>query len=308
MDHLYMGHHLGCVLMLNELSRMRSGDMEAELSARVDGLIDEFMAQVNIITEERHLQKGIARSQLPCSMVAILDKNNLSLLGQFRLENRVASYFHRPDIAITYQQAANSAQWEFGFEDPFIIQLPAALLEQSAQDRRAALVTAASKHIDSEYQRLVQMLSLMRTRPIFGPATEPVGVKTLLLLLAQDEKLRGNDNAIISSVIANGLPYELAPDIRSGRSAVREMWHLLNRAAVIAADLTGADPAVMYALGIAHTLGKETILICPQGSKYLTDIPRTYRIEYQDSEAGRNRLQEELSLMLGTLLKPVVDE
>ena len=30
--------------MLNDKSRMRGGDMEAELSARVDGLLDEFMA------------------------------------------------------------------------------------------------------------------------------------------------------------------------------------------------------------------------------------------------------------------------
>jgi hypothetical protein len=64
----------------------------------------------------------------------------------------------------------------------------------------------------------------------------------------------------------------------------------------------------MYGLGIAHTLGKETILIHPQGSKYLTDIPRTYRIEYEVSEAGRAKLEEQLSLMLGTMLAPAVED
>jgi len=107
----------GSVLMLNDLARMRGGEMEAELSARVDKLIDEFMVIVDATAEERHLQKGIARSQLPCSMVAILDKNSLSILAQFRMENRTASYFYKPDIALTPQQAANSAQWEFGFAD-----------------------------------------------------------------------------------------------------------------------------------------------------------------------------------------------
>ena len=107
--------------MLNDKSRMKSGDMEAELSAKVDGMLDEFMAKVDSMTEERHLQKGIARSQLPVSMVAILDRDSLTILGQFRLENRTASYFCRPDIALNAQQAAQSAQWEFGFDDPFII-------------------------------------------------------------------------------------------------------------------------------------------------------------------------------------------
>ncbi len=294
--------------MLNDVARMRSGEMEAELSAKVDKLIDEFMAIVDVTTEERHLQRGISRSQLPCSMVAILDKESLSILAQFRLENRTASYFYKPDIALTPQQAANSAQWEFGFEDAFIIQFPANLVAQSTQERHAALQKVASEHIDSEFLRLEKMLSLVRARPIFGKAVSPVGARTLLLLLPQDANLRGNENAIINASRANNLSIVEAEDIRSGRSAVREMWDSLNHAAVIIADLTGADGGVMYGLGIAHTLGKETILIHPQGSKYLTDIPRTYRIEYEDSDAGRAKLEEQLSLMLGTMLAPAVED
>ena len=294
--------------MLNDVARMRGGEMEADLSAKVDKLIDEFMAIVDVMTEERHLQRGISRSQLPCSMVAILDKESLSILAQFRLENRTASYFYKPDIALTFQQAANSAQWEFGFEDAFIIQFPANLVEQSTQERHAALQKVASEHIDSEFLRLEKMLSLVRARPIFGKAVSPVGARTLLLLLPQDANLRGNENAIINASRANNLPIVEAEDIRSGRSAVREMWDSLNHAAVIIADLTGADGGVMYGLGIAHTLGKETILIHPQGSKYLTDIPRTYKIEYEDSDAGRAKLEEQLSLMLGTMLAPAVED
>ena len=294
--------------MLNDVARMRSGEMEADLSAKVDKLIDEFMAIVDVMTEERHLQRGISRSQLPCSMVAILDKESLSILAQFRLENRTASYFYKPDIALTPQQAANSAQWEFGFEDAFIIQFPANLVAQSTQERHAALQKVASEHIDSEFLRLEKMLSLVRARPIFGKAVSLVGARTLLLLLPQEANLRGNENAIINASLTNNLPIVEAEDIRSGRSAVREMWDSLNHAAVIIAYLTGADAGVMYGLGIAHTLGKETILIHPQGSKYLTDIPRTYRIEYEDSDAGRAKLEEQLSLMLGTMLAPAVED
>jgi hypothetical protein len=245
--------------MLNDVARMRSGEMEAELSAKVDKLIDEFMAIVDATTEERHLQRGISRSQLPCSMVAILDKESLSILAQFRLENRTASYFYKPDIALTPQQAANSAQWEFGFEDAFIIQFPANLVAQSSQERHAALQKVASEHIDSEFLRLEKMLSLVRARPIFGKAVSPVGARTLLLLLPQEANLRRNEKTIINASRANNLSIVEAEDIRSGRSAVREMWDSLNHAAVIIADLTGADAGVMYGLGIAHTLGKETI-------------------------------------------------
>jgi len=64
----------------------------------------------------------------------------------------------------------------------------------------------------------------------------------------------------------------------------------------------------MYGLGIAHTLGKETILVQPQGSKYLTDIPRTYRIEYEDSKAGRAKLEEELSERLCSMRQLIAED
>ncbi|MBN1236078.1 MAG: hypothetical protein JW999_08535 [Methanotrichaceae archaeon] len=293
--------------MLNDRTRMRTGDMDDELSAGVDKLIDEFMVIVDTMTEERHLQRGIARSQLPCSMVAILDKKSLSILAQFQLENRIASYFYRPDIALSPHQVAKSAQWEFGFEDAFLIQIPVELVEQKTQERHAALQQIASEHIDSEFLRLQQMLILMRTRPIFGPTVQPIGTRTLLLLLPQDTDLRVNDKAILNASQANDLQIIEAGDIRSGKSAVHEMWYSINYAAVIIADLTGPDAGIMYGLGIAHTLGKETILIYPQGSKYLTDIPRTHRIEYENSDAGRAKLEEQLSLMLGPMLASVVE-
>ena len=123
-----------------------------------------------------------------------------------------------------------------------------------------------------------------------------------------DEERRTKESAIKASVSGSGLAYEEAADIREGKAAVRQMWFALNHAAVVVADLTGGDAGVMYGLGIAHTLGKETILIYPQGSKYLTDIPRTHRIEYDDSEAGRSRMEEELAEMLGAMLAPVVED
>lgn len=294
--------------MLNDGSRMRSGDMEAELSARVDQLIAEFMAEVDAIAEDRHLQRGIARSQLPSSMVAILDQKSLTIIGQFRLENRTTSYFHRPDKALNAQQASNSAQWEFGFDDPFIIQLPAELMDKSPPERRAALQAGAAKHIDSEYQRLEEKLSLMRTRPIFGSTGEQAASKILLLLLPKDAGKIETERAIRSAVSASHLPYELAPEISQGKAAVREIWQSINHAAAIVADLTGADATVMYALGIAHTLGRETVLVYPQGSKYLTDIPRTHRIEYEDSDEGRSDLEEDLREMLCSILAPMAED
>jgi len=287
---------------------MRSGDMEAELSAGVDGLLDEFMAVVDGMVEERHLQKGIARSQLPSSMVAILDQESLYILGQFRLENRTGSYYHRPDKSLTHQQVIKSAQWEFRFDDPFVIRFPAIVMEQRSEERKAALQAAAAQHIDSEFLRLIEKLNLIRHRPIFGQAGETALDRALLLLQPMGAEKSGVYEAVHSTLASRNLAYEEAPDIRSGRAAVRELWLSINYAAVILADLTGSDPQVMYGLGIAHTLGKETVLIYPKGSSYLADLPRAERIEYEDSDAGKARLADDLAELLGRILGPILED
>ena len=294
--------------MQNDGTRTTGGDMAPELQAKVERLMEEFRAVVDAMAEDRHLQKGIARIQLPFSMVAILDKERLSILAQFRMENRFASYFYKPELALTPQQASNSAQWEFGFEDPYIIQFPGTLLDQSPSDRHSALQAVSAQYIDSEFQRFTQLLSFMRTRPIFGQTSQPIEARSILLLLPQDADMRHNHETILKAIQANNLVEDEVEDIRAGKSAVREMWYSLNRVAVVIADLTGTDAGVMYGLGIAHTLGKETILIHPQGSKYLTDIPRTYSIEYEDSIVGRAKLEEQLSQMLRSKLASVVED
>jgi len=282
-------------------TRIKSGDMSPELMERVDMIADEFLAIVDSLVDERHLQKGIARIQLPCSIVFILDRDWLHILGQFRMENQIASYYHRPDKSMSLQKVASSARWELALEDAFIIQIPAVLLDKSTEERRASLQEIASKHIDSEFLRLTQLLSLMRTRPIFGQATHPVQPGSILLLLPRDGKARENADLIKRAIGAIGLSGEEPEDIRDGKAAVRELWRYINQAALIIADLTGGDPQVMYGLGIAHTLGKDTVLIHPQGSKYLVDIPKTENVEYEDSAQGRAKLEEQITETLRSI-------
>ncbi len=291
--------------MLNDMTRTRRGDMPPEQQARVDRLLAEFMAAVDALTEARGLQKGIARSQLPSSMNAVLGRDDLTIQAQFRQENRVGTYIQNPEISLTPQQAFSNASWESGFEDPFIIQFPAGLLDLSTEQRQSTLEKVASEHIDSEFKRFMILLSLMRTRPIFGPTPPAMDGRSVLLLLPRQEGQKKSTEAIMNAVKANGLVAIEAEDIRKGKSAVREMWESLNRSGLVIADLAGPDAEVMYGLGIAHTVGKETILLLPQGSRYLTDIPKTHRVEYEDSDAGRARLTEQLTELLGSLRQPI---
>lgn len=291
-------------IMLND-GGMRSGNMPLEIQEKVDRLLQEFTAIVDSTTEDRHLQRGIVRSQLPCSMVAILDKESLFIAGQFSTQTRFATYINTPESKWPIQKINSSAQWEFGFEDAFVIQFPSVLLDQGTDQRHDELEKKASEYIESEFNRFIGLLSLLRTRPIFGPAPSAIEGQTALLLMPIDEDRKRNYDTIEKAADESGLIIDLAGDIREGRSVVRDLWISLNKARVVIADLTGPDPGVMYVLGIAHAVGKATILISPQGSNYLVDIPKTQLIEYEDSNEGRTVLEQELSRILSSMMQPI---
>jgi predicted nucleotide-binding protein len=77
-------------------------------------------------------------------------------------------------------------------------------------------------------------------------------------------------------------------------------------ARLILADLTGLNANVMYELGIAHTVGKDTILINQRGDdiKFPFDLAHIRRIEYDDSATGGEDLKRDLHTTLLNLLQP----
>jgi hypothetical protein len=63
----------------------------------------------------------------------------------------------------------------------------------------------------------------------------------------------------------------------------------------------------MYELGMAHTIGKETILIYQRGRespRFPFDLVHIRRIEYEDSATGGKELETELRATLQNLLRP----
>lgn len=83
------------------------------------------------------------------------------------------------------------------------------------------------------------------------------------------------------------------------RSVIAEIWTAINYADLVIADCTGRNPNVFYEIGIAHTLGKETILI----SQSIDDVPFDLRhlriIIYEFKPRGTSQLERDLVQTLG---------
>lgn len=91
-------------------------------------------------------------------------------------------------------------------------------------------------------------------------------------------------------------------DFFTKRSIMDDIWNAINAAKIIIADCTGRNPNVFYELGIAHTLGKKTIMITQNGNDVPFDLKQWRYMEYQVSSQGLKDLQRQLSNAIKSIL------
>jgi hypothetical protein len=68
----------------------------------------------------------------------------------------------------------------------------------------------------------------------------------------------------------------------------------IERAEIVVAEITPANPNVFYELGYAHALGKPTILLAQRGAQLPFDISSFRVVFYNDSIGGKSEVERDL--------------
>jgi len=304
------GQKDGATMMHRGARLSGSGNMSKELREAIVGLLDEFGNLVSNISEDRRFRVGVVRSRLQCALMAILGGDALFVIAQ-RLLGMPPSIFldaSNEKWALSAQNVLDFAVWDVGFEDPFVISFPRELLEQNEEQRQPALRAIAQIHIDSEYQRYLKMTSLIQINPLFGPASYSLDQRLAFVLMPFAEDLTKIYNDIIKPTVEEkDLVCRRADDLKTNRAIIQDIWKSICEARIVIADLTDLNPNVMYELGIAHTVGKETILIYQlrneEELKFPFDLAHIRRIQYENIALGGTKLKSELSQTLDSVLE-----
>lgn len=157
------------------------------------------------------------------------------------------------------------------FNDSIIVQVSAVLMDYSA--RRVAQPSTS-------------------ITPFWGSIPERPDISTCFVLMPFERRLTEiYERYIKAPIIARTtLQCLRADDIFAPRPIMNDVWREIGRATVIIADLTTRNPNVLYELGLAHALGKHTILV----SQNLKDVPFDLRsirvIVYEDTLTGYDNL------------------
>lgn len=103
-------------------------------------------------------------------------------------------------------------------------------------------------------------------------------------------------------------------DSVAGPNIMEDIWRLINESRIVIADITGNNPNVLYELGVAHTLGKNIILLTQTLGEIPFDISNYRHIVYEGDSRAFEVLETELPKHIENILKesptgiPLIDE
>lgn len=108
--------------------------------------------------------------------------------------------------------------------------------------------------------------------------------------------------ALKQTAEAVGLRCRRADDIWENPAVIQDVVSLIDRSSIVICDCTGRNPNVFYEIGIAHTLGRDVILITQAESDIPFDLRHLRFVHYLNNGEGLNALSSRLKLRLEYLV------
>jgi hypothetical protein len=100
---------------------------------------------------------------------------------------------------------------------------------------------------------------------------------------------------------AAGFRCRRADDIWENPAIIQDVVSLIDRSSVVICDCSGRNPNVFYEIGIAHTLGREVILITQVDSDIPFDLRHLRYVSYLNNGEGLKALSTRLQPRLADL-------
>jgi hypothetical protein len=179
---------------------------------------------------------------------------------------------HSAALGINY--ALNHTHWELCAGDLFRFLLTVQLRNADSKARATVFSTAGINDLEDD------LVSVMMP---FGMKFTPV-YETLQKAATQI-----------------GLKCQRADDIWINHHVIQDIVDLIAKARVVVCDCSGRNPNVFYEIGIAHSLGKDVILITRSGDDIPFDLRHLRYLTYLPNKEGLGKLSEGVQGRLKTL-------
>ena len=140
------------------------------------------------------------------------------------------------------------------------------------------------------------------TPRVFPLSRNPVNPKLISMMMPFEASSTETYRTVKAAVEAAGYECRRADDFWLHPHIMHDIVELITTSQVIICDLSRKNPNVFYEAGIAHTLGKEVILITQHESDVPFDLRPLRHIPYLNNGEGRQALAAKIVARLQTVM------
>ncbi len=160
----------------------------------------------------------------------------------------------------------------------------------------------AVKNVDL-YRFLFRTVRPRRQRPTVFKIPEYENIESALVsaMMPFDSSFNDVYESIREAADNVGFRCKRADDIWENPAIIQDVVSLIDRSRIVICDCTGRNPNVFYEVGIAHTLGRDVILIAQSDHDIPFDLQHLRYIRYLNNGEGRVELKQALQDRMHTI-------
>lgn len=253
-------------------------------------------------TAENFVQKFKPNGNL--DLEALKNLPTLFMEETWRDKDQVA----RVGTIIRASESGGNISLEY-FYDPDIPPVPNSKLELIANELDIQDFEFSRTHWAVKEQDLFRVLlrhsQPRRIQPKVFTLNDPEKIEEILVsaMMPFSPQFGAVHQALIEVVEGAGLRLRRADDIWENPAIIQDVVSLIDQSKIVICDCTGRNANVFYEAGIAHTLGREVILITQSESDIPFDLRHLRYIHYLNNNEGlgelKSKLEQRISAVVG---------
>jgi hypothetical protein len=184
---------------------------------------------------------------------------------------------------------------QYGWTDVWVIKLGSDVLDLRPNERKDKIQEATRYEVEEEMKELDKQARLVRCKPVFEGQEFYIQKDLCFILMPFDPSfVRLYEEHIKPTLVKMGFRVIIAKDFFTSTPIINDIWRSINEASLIVADITGKNSNVFYELGIAHTVGKKSIILNQGKEPAPFDMSHMRYFTYTDNRTDWKELEVNL--------------
>ena len=202
------------------------------------------------------------------------------------------------------REMAAAIEQQLGWTPVSVQIFPTSLLSMDSGVRMEELRRIAQAWVQGAVMEAERQARIVRVNPIFKGRDFLIEKDLCFVLMPFREPFERLYRDHVRPVL-EGMGHRVmrADDIFTPTPIIDDIWQYINRARFLVADVTGKNPNVFYELGIAHTIGKDVIILTQNEDDVPFDLKHLRHFLYVDNEAGWVKMRSDLEQAVNAIIQ-----